>query len=332
MNILDLSYECTTQQLDHPVTGATAWTQNDINPNDCLIKVSSDVRAEIRQMVNTIRCNPLPTVLRQLDQFDIPKILELMAQVKKRLDQPPGVAVLDSLPLDEMSESEAIDVFWTIGQKIGRNVAQKWEGTMVYHVRDTGAKYEYGVRGSYTRVELLFHNDNAFGVALPHYVGLMCFRPSIEGGLSRFCSLYTVHNRLLEKYPTELKRLYQPVYWDRQAEHVQGEPPVAQAPVFRYVDGRLWTRANPSLIMKGYEVAETPVDSATEDAVLALKEVSEDPSLWFELPIERGHVQYLNNIDIAHYRSEIVDHPEPENKRHLVRSWHRDNGQVTYGG
>jgi len=74
------------------------------------------------------------------------------------------------------------------------------------------------------------------------------------------------------------------------------------------------------------------MDSATENAVLALKDVSEDHSLWFELPIERGELQYLNNIDIAHYRSEFVDHPDPGNKRHLVRSWHRNCGEITYDG
>ena len=84
--------------------------------------------------------------------------------------------------------------------------------------------------------------------------------------------------------------------------------------------------------MKGYEVAGTPIDGETEAAVSALKDISEDESLWFELPVDAGHVQYLNNNDIAHYRSEIVDHPDPAKKRHLVRSWHRDSGQVTYHG
>ena len=31
---------------------------------------------------------------------------------------------------------------------MGQNVAQKWDGTMVYDVTDTGKKFGYGVRGS----------------------------------------------------------------------------------------------------------------------------------------------------------------------------------------
>ena len=332
MEILDLSYEQSKERLGPLVNSGFAWTADDIDPQGCIIHVSDKVLGEFRDMARVIATNPLPTVLRVPDQFEIPNILELMKAVRDRLDSPPGVAVIDRLPLDDMTLEQAIDIFWTIGQKIGRNVAQKWDGTMVYHVRDTGAEYRYGIRGSYTKVELLFHNDNAFGIALPHYVGLMCVRPSAEGGLSRFCSLYSIHNQMLKRYPAQLERLYRAVLWDRQAEHADGEPIAVLAPVFRYQDNRLWTRANPSLIKKGYEVAGREMDSETADAVHALKEVSEQTALWFELPVERGHLQYINNIDIAHYRSEIVDDPDPSKKRHLVRSWHRDGGRVSYDG
>ena len=332
MEILDLSHEQSTKRLECRVDNGFAWTKSQIDPQSCIIPVSDEVKDEILKVAEVIDANPLPTLLRNPEQFEIPKTLELMTEIRTRLDNPPGVAVVDRFPLDEISIEQAIDIFWIIGQKIGRNVAQKWDGTMIYHVRDTGAEYRYGVRGSYTKVELLFHNDNAFGIVLPHYVGLMCIRPSLEGGLSRFCSLYSIHNQMLSKYPAQLKRLYQPVLWDRQAEHAQGEPIVVRAPVFRFENNRLWTRANPSLIKKGYDVAGYEMDSETSDAVNALKEVSEESSLWFELPIERGQLQYINNIDIAHYRSEFLDDPNPSKKRHLVRSWHRDCGRVTYDG
>ena len=332
MKILDLSHEQSSTRLDHWVNHSYSWTKKDINPESCIVQISDEVEDELLQMAELIEANPLPTVLRTLSQFKIPKTCRFMQEIRERLDEPPGVAVIERMPLEKISNKQAIDIFWTIGQVVGQQVAQKWDGTMIYHVRDTGAQYTYGVRGSYTKVELLFHNDNAFGKALPHYVGLMCIRPSFKGGLSRFCSLYSVHNQMLNRYPHQLKRLYEPVYWDRQTEHAEGEPVVALAPVFRFENNRLLTRANPSLVMKGYDVAEIKIDAEAFDAISALKEVSEDPSLWFELPIERGHLQYINNIDIAHYRSEIIDHPDPDKKRHLVRSWHRECGHATYDG
>lgn len=330
--ILDLSDEQSAEQLDHIVTDSRAWERDSIVPEDCIIRTNEDVVSDLISIARKIEANPLPDLLRGPAQFEMSSAAELMREVRRRLDLPPHVVVVDGMPLDDMSSEAAVSTYWTIGQVIGRNVAQKWDGTMIYHVRDTGMPWQYGVRGSYTSVELLFHNDNAFGAALPHYVGLLCLMPSSQGGLSRFCSLYTVHNRMLERYPRELKRLYRPVLWDRQAEHAEGEPVVASAPVFAYRNGRLRTRANPSLIVNGYKVAGADMDAETADAVAALKDVSEDPQLWFELPIERGHIQYINNIDIAHYRSEFVDDPDPAKRRHLVRTWYRDTGQITYDG
>ena len=98
------------------------------------------------------------------------------------------------------------------------------------------------MRASYTRVGLVFHTDNAFGMAPPAYVGLLCIHPAREGGVSRFCSLAAVHDRLLETRPRLLSRLYRPMLWDRQAEHADGAPKVAVAPMFRWEDGRLTVR------------------------------------------------------------------------------------------
>ena len=231
-----------------------------------------------------------------------------------------------------MSRDEARSVFWTLGQLIGREVAQKWDGTMLYDVTDKGEAYGYGVRGSYTSVELVFHTDNAFGAAPPEHVGLLCFQPAREGGVSRFCSMAAVHDRMLAEHPEQLALLYRPVLWDRQAEHAPGAPRVARAPVFRFEHGRLSVRANTSLVRKGHDVAGVAMDPALDAALATLQAITEDDSLWLEAPIERGQMQYLDNVDIGHYRSEFKDHPDPERRRHLVRTWHRSAGRTSYDG
>ena len=165
--------------------------------------------------------------------------------------------------MDDLDREEATALFWILGQLLGQAVAQKWDGTMLYHVRDTGQPYSYGVRGSTTNVELGFHTDNAFGVAPPDSVGLLCINPSREGGVSRFCSLYTVHNRLLGRYPRALERLYRPLFWDRQAEHAPGRPKVARAPMFGFDGRRLRSRVNVSLVRKGYDIAGEAMDPSS---------------------------------------------------------------------
>jgi hypothetical protein len=51
-----------------------------------------------------------------------------------------------------------------------------------------------------------------------------------------------------------------------------------------------------------------------------------------ELDFVPRQIQYANNRATGHARTECVDHPEPERKRHLVRLWLRDRGRRGYRG
>jgi hypothetical protein len=199
-------------------------------------------------------------------------------------------------------------------------------------VKDTGRTFGYGVRASWTNVELFFHTDNPMSIAPPDYVSLLCLSPARSGGVSRFCSLYSVHNRMLAKYPRLLERLYRPAFFDRQAEHAPTAPKVAQAPLLRFDGQRLSARLSSSLVRRGYELMDRQMDPDLADALQALDEIMRDESLWVEFIIERGQMQYLNNHDTAHFRSEFVDAEEPERKRHLIRLWYRKEGRPFFDG
>ena len=101
MQILDLSFEQSKDILGHHVDHAFAWTRDDVDPQKCLVRVSDEVREEILRMAELMNANPLLTELRSLEQFDIPNTLKLMEQIKERLNHPPGVAVIDSMPMDK---------------------------------------------------------------------------------------------------------------------------------------------------------------------------------------------------------------------------------------
>jgi alpha-ketoglutarate-dependent taurine dioxygenase len=256
----------------------------------------------------------------------------MMLKMKNILDNGVGFALLDRLPMDSYPIETLLEVYWLLGQCIGSPVAQKWNGQMIYDVSDTGAEYAYGTRGSHTSVELNFHTDNAFAQMPPDYVGLFCRRPAKTGGVSRFCSLYSVHQRMLEQYPEELARLYQPVFFDRQKEHHEGAEKVCLAPYFSWRNGRMFARANASLIRKGYEVAGQQMDALLASSLDAIDEVCAAEDLWFGAPLQRGQVQYLNNHEVGHYRSAFEDHDDSQYKRHLYRLWHRETGDSSYDG
>ena len=318
-----------------PVGNPDAWVGGDLDPHALIIELDGAALDEVRALAGRIRTAPLPTLLRSPDDHPLDAVRAVYAQAKAALDRGSGIAVIDRLPLDELGDEDtAKAVFWTIGRILARPVAQKWDGTVLYDVTDTGRTFGYGVRGSWTNVELVFHTDNAFGAVLPRYVGLMCIHPARQGGTSRFLCLGSVHDRLLERHPRALERLWRPVLFDRQAEHAPDAPRVSWAPVFSLDGaGRLRARTNASIIRKGYAVARVAMDAETRAAVEALEEVVSDEDLRFELPLERGQLQYLANQRVAHYRSAFTDDDrDPATKRHLVRMWHRDEGLPTYDG
>ena len=315
-----------------PAAHHLAWLAADINESDWVLKIPSEAVEEIIRLAQFIEDNPLQMLQRRIDDLDLPDCRVLMNRMKQILDTGVGFAVIDRLPIEDISIDTLAEIYWVLGQCIGRPVAQKWNGQMIYDVRDTGQRYSYGVRGSHTSVELLFHTDNAFARMVPDYVGLFCHNAAKSGGVSRFCSLYSVHQRMLDRSPDLLKRLYQPMLYDRQKEHREGAEPVCLAPYFSWRHNRLFARANSSLVRKGYEVVGETMEGVLSDALDAIDEVSSAEDLWFEAALQPGQIQYLNNHEIGHYRSEYQDFDEPDRKRHLYRLWHRQEGSSSYDG
>ncbi len=327
---LDCRNEVSTYRNTPPAR--RAWLASDITPADWIVTVSPQMIDEIDVLARFIELNPVQNLQRRASDFALPICRSAIQDMKHILDQGVGFAVLDSLPMDDYAIDTLVEIYWLLGQLIGRPVAQKWNGQMIYDVRDTGTPQHNRIRGSHTNVELVFHTDNAFARMVPDYVGLLCRYPAKSGGISRFCSLYTVHNRMAQHYPAELRRLYQPMYFNRQAEHHPGTAKVSLAPYFSWNGDRLNARANSTLVRAGYEVAGESMDTSLSAALDAIDEVCSSEEIWFEGSLQRGHVQYLNNHEVGHYRSEFVDHQGPEKKRHLFRLWHRERGSTCYDG
>jgi alpha-ketoglutarate-dependent taurine dioxygenase len=288
--------------------------------------------AELDAVACALRKNPLPLLLLSPADFELTACSQVMAAVGQKLRHGVGLAVIDRVPVERFSADENRAVSWLLGSLLGRLVAQKWDGTMIYDVRDTGKALDYGVRRSVTNLELQFHTDAPWLTLPPELVGLLCLSPAREGGVSRFLSLVTVHNELRRRHPGLLPRLYRPFPWDRQAEHAPGDDKVAWQPVFQS-DGRdLLVRYNEVLILNAPVLTGVSLDPEGREALTAMRALIESPEHSVELTIEKGQIQYLNNRQFAHSRTTFKDAEEPHLKRHLIRLWNRDAGRQTFHG
>lgn len=314
------------------VRGGRAWTRESVAESEWRVALNAVALREIERIVETLRSERLVPVMSDPEEFAIPALRAAMQDVTERLDDGIGMAVVQGLPVDAMSEAEARAVFTLIGSLIAPLVATRYDGTLLYDVTDTERPFGGTVRGSATNAELSFHTDNAFGIAIPDYVGLLCLRPALAGGASRVCCVATVHDAMLRSDPQLLRRLYEPAYFDRQGQHAPHAAKVLSAPLFRYDGQRLDVRLTPNLIRRGYAMAGVPLDDALAEGLEKLEGLLSDERHWFEFSLKRGEMQFLDNRRCAHYRSAFVDADDPTGKRLLVRAWYRVHGGPGYDG
>lgn len=319
--------------LETKVGGPMSWEAGTLLPNDGKIELSAECLTELLALARDLEANPLPAEALKAEDFALPRCRELMATVRLALDSGLGFAIIDRLPLDEIEPMTAIKLQWLLISLTGPIVAQKWDGTMVYDVTDTGRKPAAGngVRASKSNQGQGYHTDNSFGLP-PDYVALLCLHPAMEGGISGLVSFDSVHNRLLDRHPDLLPRLYQPFHIDRQREHAPNDAPIARQSIFEYDGETLNVALGTDLNRQGYVLAGEDMDSDGVAALCAIEAVMEEPGLGKVFQFERGQIQILNNRRLGHRRTAYEDSPDAETKRHLIRLWVRHQGRAFYHG
>ncbi len=318
---------------EHAIEGPSAWRRAAIRTEDYRVTLPPPALDEIRRVADEVERYPLPTILRRAENFAWPHTMAAMAEVDRIVKSGVRFAVLDRLPLDDVSDDQATAIYWMLASLVSRPVAQKLDGTMIYNVWDTGkqALPGSGVRPDSTNIEIRFHIDNAYNTTPPEYVGLLCLRTAKSGGVSRVLSFHAVHNEMLARHRELVPRLYRPFWFDRQREFFPGEPDTFFAPVFEDA-AEIRTRISVHQINSGYALRGEPLDNEGRAALDAMLEIFEDPMISADFDFAPGEIQFVDNRTLGHSRTEYEDWPEAERKRHLIRLWLRDHGRRAYPG
>jgi hypothetical protein len=306
----------------------------DIRRDDWFFALSAACLAELREIIVKLRRAPRAADAIDPAQFELPACRAFMQRVKATLDDGVRFAVVDRLPMDEISDAEAKALYWILSAMLARPVHQKLTGTLIYDVHDTGKKATpgSGVRPDQTNAEQFFHNDNSYNTTQPEYVALLCARPAKAGGVSQVISFYTLHNELVRRHREVIARLYQPFWFDRQKEYAPGDSPVLSAPIFSSAGDRLKVRLGLYQASGGYTIINESMDAAGVAAIATVKNLFANEALRFDFVMERGQIQYVNNLETGHRRTAFEDYAEPAKKRLMIRLWLRDAGEPGYHG
>src|SRR5688572_29993346 len=120
--------------LDRPIGGRQAWTRADVRESDYRVGLTEKARGELLDAARTLRRQPVPLLALRPDSFDLPACRAAMAEVRAILTDGVRFALLDRLPIDELSLDEAKALYWILSSMLARPVAQKLDGTIVYDV------------------------------------------------------------------------------------------------------------------------------------------------------------------------------------------------------
>lgn len=276
---------------------------------------------DIRQLEDALRETKrrgigVPDIRR--DDFPLGDFAHRLAEFLGELERGRGVMLIRGLPMDRLSKPDAGTIFWGIGAHMGRAVAQNAYGDVLGHVRDIGKDWttDMTARGYQTTLHQPFHNDSCDAV------GLLCLRKAKSGGLSSIVSSVSIHNEIVAKRPDLALLLQQPFHVDRRGEEAEGDTPYYLTPIFSYHAGGLFVRYNRMYIESAQRFEEAPRLTPEQiEALDVIDALCDDGDLRYDMALEPGDMQFLNNYIVLHSRSGYEDHPEPDRKRHLLRLW-----------
>jgi hypothetical protein len=265
------------------------------------------------------------------EAFPLPGMTDRFAEIAAELEEGSGMVRLSGLPVDRYSAEELRRIWFGIGCHLGRPVFQNRRGELMREIRDEGSEagQRYGqvatgaggdkpFLSSYARTltngPLRFHTDRT------DVVGLLCVHQARAGGVSRLCSSVAIHNEMLRRRPDLLELLFQDIPRSRFGEEASSPEVTYDLPVFGLRDGKFTSHFSLTYI----EVAEMAaggrrLSPAQREALGLLMALAEELS--FDMTLEPGDMQFLNNHVVYHARTAFTDGSSEREQRLLYRLW-----------
>jgi hypothetical protein len=299
-----------------PIQTQAAWRAAEIAGSGRWLRVltAAEVEAAVA-MLGAVRGQPM----LQMSCRDVPlgAFAPVLDELTRALEDGFGFMTLRGFPVERFSVEENRQLFWAIGTHLGVARPQGKASQLMSDVRAAGGEYRgAGGRGYNTNAELDYHVDGT------DIVGLYCLQTAKSGGLSRVASSVAIHNEILRRDPDLVDRLYEAFPWNRQNEEAPDEPPFYMAPVYSLRDGAFAARYIRNHIRSGQLRDDTPrLNERDHRALDIIQDLAETDEFRFDMVLERGDMQFLNNHVMIHSRTQFEDFEEPERRRHLLRLW-----------
>jgi hypothetical protein len=308
----DTEHDATARR---PQSGAAVWRTADVTVDTSWqITLDDSERAAIADAARAAAARGVTIDTMRVDEFPLESLADAIGGWSRMLETGRGFLLLHGFPIDLLDDHEIELAYLGLGCHLGTPVGQNAQGELLTHVRDERLPADAGkVRLYRTRERQDFHTDGA------DIIGLLCLHRAERGGESKLVSSWALYNEILERRPDLIEALYEPMGWDRQGDIPAGEPAWFRLAPLNDMDGV------PRLFYLGWYIRDSQQHAdaprLTRAQIELLEALANDPSFSVEMDFQPGDVQLLNNGRILHAREAYDDHPDPDQRRHLLRLW-----------
>mgnify|MGYP001201473808 CR=1 FL=1 len=257
---------------------------------------------------------------------DFSILIEYVKNLKKEiLINGCGFLVISGKEIMDFNSDEKRSIYVIISKIIGKLLEQNKNKELVVEIKDIGKSMKTGGRYHQTKEGGSYHTDGSHIFQNPpDYVGLFCINPAKTGGVSKFMSAYTIHNKLLKNKELQ-KILYEKFHHDKKNENLKESNPTRFEPIFQFVNNGLKFKYQRELIFTGHEKANEPLTTKQIEAIEFLEEILNDSEQVATYALESGDMMFSNNRWLIHDRTPFEDFEVEEQKRLLLRTWIREN-------
>lgn len=304
-----------TEMLMTPVTGMAVWTGATIAAtSDWLHQFDASHLREMDRILGQVRGAQDIAAMRPAD---FPHLDSIMSRVHDDIARGLGFVLLRRFPVEKYDIRETELLYLALGRFLGKAISQNSYGDTLGHVRDEGKRFKTtgntrGARGYLSNEALLFHTD------LGDVAGLLCIHQAVKGGTSSISSSMSVYNEILAKHPE-----YLPAYYNGfafRSVEADGAQIEWRIPIFTYHNGIL-SCAIRRMAIETARLNGMPYTELENAALEYLDRTAARPDLRYDMYLQPGDIQFLNNYTTLHARTDFVDADDPAKKRHLLRLW-----------
>jgi hypothetical protein len=300
-------------------TGAAAWYGPEMSASgEWLMPLTPAEIAEIEAATHGLTSREADIATVAAHDFPLPLLgPRLRARVRDEVLNGRGFLLMRGLPVERWSLYEAATAYFGLGAHLGSARSQNGKGHVLGHVQDLGLDaQDPNVRIYQTNARQTFHTDSC------DVVGLLCLKTARSGGLSALVSSTSIFNEMRRRRPDLLKLLLEPIATDRRGEVAEGQKPYFEIPIFNWHEGFLTAIYQRQYIDSAQRFPDAPrLTAAHIEALDLFDSLANDPKLHMFMEFKPGDVQLVHNHTLLHDRTDFVDWPEPERRRHLLRLW-----------